>query len=167
MSDSLNPESSGERTVIKRVSDREIAVTRSFDAPARIVFAAWTQAELFKRWWAPKSLGFPLRSCDLDVRTGGSYRLEFGKDGEEGFAFFGKYTEVVPNQRIVWTNDEGENGGTSTVTFVEEGGKTHLTFSETYPSKEALEASLGGLGDTPEQFAQLDELLVELVAQET
>lgn len=83
MSDSLNPESSGERTVIKRVSDREIAVTRSFDAPARIVFAAWTQAELFKRWWAPKSLGFPLRSCDLDVRTGGSYRLEFGKDGEE------------------------------------------------------------------------------------
>ncbi len=154
--------SGDERTEVKRVSDVEIAVTRSFDAPARIVFKAWTDPELFKRWWAPKSMGYPLRACDMDVRTGGTYRLEFGRDGEESFAFFGKYLEVVPPTRLVWTNEEGEDGGISTVTFVEQGGKTLLTFSETYPTREALEASLGGLEGTPEQFAQLDELLASI-----
>ncbi|QDZ12055.1 SRPBCC family protein [Devosia ginsengisoli] len=152
------------RTVVKRISEREIAATRIFDAPARIVFEAWTDPELFARWWVPKSLGVPLRSCEMDVRTGGTYRLEFGKDAENSWAFFGKYIDVVPPTRIVWTNDEGENGAISTVTFVEQDGKTLLTFSEVYPSKQALDESLGGMDGAPEQFEQLDELLATLGA---
>jgi uncharacterized protein YndB with AHSA1/START domain len=141
-----------------------MTVTRVFDAPARIVFEAWTTPELFMRWWVPKSLGVPLRSCEMDVRTGGSYRLEFGNDAENTWAFFGKYVEVVPPARLVWTNDESESGAISTVTFAEEGGRTLLTFTEVYPSKEALDESLGGMEGTPEQFEQLDELLATLVA---
>ena len=152
------------RTTVKRTSEREMAVTRIFDAPARIVFEAWTNPELFMRWWVPKSLGVPLRSCEMDVRTGGTYRLEFGKDAENTWAFFGRYIEVVPPARLVWTNEEGENGAISTVTFVEDGGKTLLTFSEVYSTKEALDESLGGMEGTPEQFEQLDELLATLGA---
>ena len=152
------------RTTVRRVSDCEMAVTRNFDAPARIVFEAWTNPELFARWWVPKSIGVVLRSCQMDVRTGGSYRLEFGNDAENTFAFFGKYLEVVPPTRIVWSNEEGENVAISTVTFVEEGGKTLLTFTEVHPTKQALDESLGGMEGTPEQFEQLDALLATLVA---
>lgn len=162
MNDSQDP-SSG-KTEVQRISDREIAVTRTFDAPAHLVFEAWSNPELFARWWVPKSLGVPLRSCEMDVRTGGTYRLEFGQDAENTFAFFGRYTEVVPAQRIVWTNEEDETGAISTVTFVERDGKTFLTFSETYATPEALEASLGGLDGAPEQFDQLAALLPTLSA---
>ncbi|KFL27372.1 ATPase [Devosia sp. 17-2-E-8] len=152
------------RTTVKRASEVEMVVTRIFDAPARIVFEAWTNPELFARWWVPKSIGIPLRSCEMDVRTGGTYRLEFGKDAENTWAFFGRYLEVVPPSRIVWTNEEDENGAVSTVIFVEKDGKTLLTFTEVYPTKEALDESLGGMEGTPEQFEQLDELLATLSA---
>ena len=146
-------------------SEREIIVTRTFDAPARLVFDAWTKPELFKRWWAPRSLGMHLRSVELDVRTGGTYRLEFGEDPASSMAFFGKYVEVVPNSKIVWTNDEGgDEGSVTTVTFEEQGGKTLLTFRELYPSREALEANAGAEGAMPEQFDQLDELLASMAA---
>ncbi|WP_332700833.1 SRPBCC family protein [Devosia sp.] len=155
----------GGRTTVKRTSEREVTATRIFDAPPRIVFKAWTKPELFMRWWVPKSLGVPLRSCEMDVRTGGTYRLEFGNDAGSSWAFFGTYIEVVPPSRLVWTNDEGESDGAiSTVTFVEDGGRTLLTFSEVYPTKEALDESLGGIEGTPEQFEQLDELLATLGA---
>ena len=150
-------------TKVERRSDRELVVTRTFDAPARIVFDAWTKPELFMRWWAPKSSGVPLRSCEMDVRPGGQYRLEFGRDDSHSMAFFGKYVEVVPESRLVWTNDESDNGAVSTATFEETGGKTLLTFSELYPSKEALDESFEGMeGGMPEQFEQLDELLASL-----
>lgn len=153
-------------TAVQRVSDLEIAVTREFDAPARLVFEAWSRADLFARWWVPQSIGMPLRKCEMDVRTGGTYRLEFGKDGENTWAFFGRYLEVVPPQKIVWTNEEGGEGGAiSTVTFAEENGQTRVRFSETYPTKEALEENIGGLEGAPEQFAQLDALLVALAAE--
>lgn len=155
-SESENP------TTVKRKSERELVVTRSFDAPARIVFEAWTKPELFKRWWAPKSMGVPILSCEMDVRVGGRYRLEFGHDASKSFAFFGKYVEVIPNARLAWTNEESADGAVSTVTFEEKDGKTLLTFSELYPSKEALEAGQGAEDAMPEQFAQLDELLVSL-----
>lgn len=150
------------RTKVTRTSDREVVVTRRFDAPARIVYQAWTTPELFMRWWVPKSLGVPLRSCEMDVRVGGSYRLEFGADGEDTFAFFGQYIEVVPSEKLVWTNDEGESVAISTVIFAEEGGRTLLTFSEVHPSKDALDQSLGGMEATPEQFDQLDVVLASL-----
>lgn len=149
------------RTSIERRGDREVVVTRLFDAPPSTVYKAWSRPELFQRWWMPRSLaGVSLVSCDLDMRTGGKYRLEFGTGGSETTAFYGKYLDVVPNERIVWTNDEGEEGAITTVTFADQGGKTLLTFHEVYPSKEALEEALqGSLAGLPEQLDQLDELL--------
>ncbi|KAB2838009.1 MAG: SRPBCC family protein, partial [Burkholderiales bacterium] len=149
------------RTNVERTSESELVVTRTFNAPARIVFEAWTKPELFMRWWAPKSMGVPLLSCEMDVRTGGKYRLEFGQDASDSWAFFGKYIEVIPHARLVWTNEEDEDGAVTTVTFEENGGKTLLIFRELYPSKEALDEALVGMeGGMPEQFEQLDELLV-------
>lgn len=152
-------------TNIQRSSDTELVVTRTFAAPARIVYEAWSTPELFKRWWAPKSIGIPLRSCEMDVRTGGKYRLEFGHDAENTWTFFGKYLEVVPNARMVWTNDEGEDGAITTVTFEEKDGTTRLVVHDRYPSKEALDEAMvsGSVGGFEEQFAQLDELLPTLV----
>lgn len=151
-------------TSLERVGDRELVATRTFDAPPRIVYKAWSQAELFKRWWMPKSVaGVSLVSCDIDMRTGGKYRLEFSAGGPDTMAFYGKYLEVVPNERIVWTNDEGEEGAVTTVTFAEQGGKTLLTFHEAYPTPEALEEAMqGSAAGLPEQLQQLDELLAEI-----
>ena len=150
-------------TTVERKSERELVVTRTFDAPARIVFEAWTKPELFMRWWAPKSMGVPLLSCEMDVRAGGKYRLEFGQDASNSSAFFGRYLEVTPYSRLVWTNDESDAGAVTTVTFEEEGGKTLLVLRELYPSKEALDDAIIGMEDAmPEQFEQLDELLVTL-----
>jgi uncharacterized protein YndB with AHSA1/START domain len=154
------------RTTVERKSDREVVVTRTFDAPARLVYEAWTRADLFRQWWVPRSLGMTLRSCELDVRTGGTYRLVFGDDPANTMAFFGKYLDVVPNQRIVWTNEEsGPDGSVTTVTLEEKSGKTMLVMSELYPTKEALDAAGTGAQDAlQETFAQLDAVLVSLAA---
>jgi uncharacterized protein YndB with AHSA1/START domain len=153
--------SAQDRTSVERRGDRELVVTRIFDAPPRTVYRAWSQPELFRRWWMPKSVsGASLLSCDMDVRTSGKYRLEFGTGGSDTMAFYGKYLEVVPNERIVWTNDEDEAGAVTTVIFEDQGGKTLLTFHEVYPSKEALEEALqGSAAAMPEQLEQLDKLL--------
>src|SRR5215475_70871 len=111
-------------TTVERKSERELVVTRTFDAPPRIVFEAWTKPELIKRWWAPKSSGVPLLSVEVDVRVGGRYRYVFGTEPPKSFAFFGQYTEVVPNARIVWTNEESDEGAISTLTLTEKDGKT-------------------------------------------
>jgi uncharacterized protein YndB with AHSA1/START domain len=147
------------RTTTERKSERELVVTRIVNRPARIVFEAWTKPELFKRWWVPKSFGLSLLSCEMDVRSGGTYRLVFNASPEP-MAFFGRYIEVTPHSRLVWTNDEGGDGGAvTTVNFEEKGGKTLIVMHDIYPSKEALEASgsTGGMGET---FEQLDELLL-------
>ena len=148
-------------TTVERKSERELVVTRTFNGPPRIVFEAWTRPELFRRWWVPKSLGMSLRSCEMDVRVGGKYRLEFEPDG---VAFFGTYLDVTPNSRLAWTNEEGGEGGpVTTVTFEEKGGKTLVVLRESYPSKEALDAAGTGAADAMgETFDQLDELLVAL-----
>jgi uncharacterized protein YndB with AHSA1/START domain len=148
------------RTTVERKSDRELVVTRTFDAPARLVFEAWTRPELFRQWWLPKSMDMALDSCEMDVRVGGGYRLVF----VGGAAFFGKYLEVTPPSRLVWTNEEGgEAGPVTTVTFEEKAGKTLLVLHELYPSKEALDAAGTGAADAmQETFGQLDELLVAL-----
>jgi uncharacterized protein YndB with AHSA1/START domain len=144
-------------TTVERRGDCEVVVTRTFDAPARLVFEAWSTPELFQRWWVPKSMGMTLHACEMDVRTGGTYRLNFG----EGMDFFGRYVEVVPPTRIVWTNEEGgESSSVTTVTFEETDGRTLLVMTERYPSKEALDAEGTGAAEaTHETFAQLDELL--------
>ena len=152
------------RTTVERKSEREVVVTRTFNGPARIVFEAFTKPEIFKQWWIPKSFGMSLHSCEMDVRTGGQYRLLIGQGDSTPMAFFGRYLEVTPHSRLVWTNDEGGDGGpVTTVTFEEKGGKTLLVMHELYPSKEALDAAGTGAADAMgETFEQLDELLVTL-----
>ena len=154
------------RTTVERKSELELVVMRTFNGPARIVFEAWTRPELFKQWWVPKSMGMFLRSCELDVRVGGRYRLVFGHDASNPAEFFGRYIEVTPPSRLVWTNEEdGEGGSITTVTFEEQSGKTLLVMHELYSSKEALDAAGTGAADAMvETFAQLDELLLTLGA---
>ena len=149
------------RTVVQRKSDFELVVTRTFDAPAHIVFEAWSNPELFKLWWVPKSVGMSLLSCDMDIRTGGTYRLVFSHPAfDQPMAFFGTYKEVTPHKRLVWTNEDSDQGAVTTVTFEENDGKTLVTFHELYPTTAALEEALAGSAEgLPEQFAQLDELL--------
>jgi uncharacterized protein YndB with AHSA1/START domain len=152
-----------DRTTVERKSERELVTTRTFNGPARIVFEAWTKPELLKRWWAPKSSGLILHSCEVDVRVGGRYRFEFVHGDSQSMAFFGKYVEVIPHSRLVWTNEESADGSVTTLTFEEKGGMTLLVMHELYPSKEALDAAFVGMeGGMPESFAQLDELLVAL-----
>lgn len=145
------------RTTVER-KEREIVVTRTFNAPARLVFEAWTKPELSKRWRVPKSMGVSLLSCEMDVRVGGKYRLVFASN--PAMEFFRRYVEVTPSSRLSWTNDEGgEGGAVTTVTFEEKGGKTLLVMHDLYPSKEALEAASGSENGMPEALDQLDELL--------
>jgi len=126
------------------------------------VFEAWTKPELLKQWWVPKSIGVTMLSCEADVRVGGQYRFVFSHGDSPPMEFFGKYIEVIPNSRLVWTNDEGEEGGAvTTVTFEEKAGKTLLVMHELYPSKEALDAAMasGEKSCMEETFSQLDEVL--------
>ncbi len=150
------------RTTVERTSDREMVATRTVDGPARIVFEAWTKPELIMKWWAPKAYGITFLSCETDVRTGGGYRYVFGHPAsEQPMAFFGKYIEVTPPSRLVWTNEEEADGAVTTATFEEKDGKTLVVVHDLYPSKEALDAAIasGSTGAWPEQFEQLDDLL--------
>ena len=149
---------------VERKSERELVVTRTVNGPARLVFEAWTRAELFRRWWVPESCGLTLLSCEMDVRAGGGYRLVFSHQGST-MEFFGEYREVTPHSRLVWTNEEGDSGVTvTTVTFEESAGKTLLVVHDLYPSKEALDDAVdsGATGGLPESLDQLDELLVSM-----
>jgi len=148
-------------TTVERKSEREVIITRTFNGPAHLVFEAWTKPELMRRWWVPKSSGLTLLSCEMDVRTGGTYRFVFQHpSAPEGMAFFGRYLEVSPPSRLVWTNDEGGDAGQiSTVTLEDRGDTTRMVLHELYPSGEAYEAGAGAYDAMPESFDQLDELL--------
>lgn len=158
--------SGNDRTTMARKSERELVVTRTFNAPAGIVFNAWTKPDLLRLWWAPKSFGVSFISCEADVRAGGAYRFVFSHPAsEQPMAFFGRYIEVTPHSRLVWTNDEGgEGGAVTTVTFEERGAETLVVMHDLYPSKEALDGAIasGSTSGCSETFAQLDELLVTL-----
>lgn len=156
-----------ESTTAVRTSDRDFVVTRTVDGPARLVFQAWTQADLFRRWWVPASFPVELLGCELDVRVGGGYCLTFGMEGHPPMSFYGKYLEVVPAARLVWTNEEaGEVGQVSTVTFEEKAGRTTVVLTDTYPTKEALDEAMvsGNCGAMPETFEQLAALVPTLTA---
>jgi uncharacterized protein YndB with AHSA1/START domain len=152
------------RTTVEQTSERELVVTRTFNGPVRLVFEAWTKPELLKQWWVPKSCGMSMLSCDTDVRTGGTYRFVFSHGGSEPMAFFGRYVEVVSHARLVWTNEEGGDGGAvTTVTFEENAGKTRVAVRELHPSKQALDdaRASGSEAGAIEAYDQLDELLVQ------
>ena len=157
------------RTIVERTSERELVVTRTLDGPPRLVFEAWVKPDLFQRWWAPQSFGVSLISYEADVRTGGAYRLVMGHpSSEQPMAFFGRYIEVTPHSRLIWTNDEGgEGGAVTTVTFAEQNGATRVVVHELYASKEALDDAMasGSTSGWGEQFEQLDDLIVILNAE--
>lgn len=146
-------------TTVERPSDREIVVTRTVNAPAHLVWEAWTKAELFRQWWVPKSYGLNLHSCELDVRVGGQYRLAFLHEGAT-MEFFGTYLEVLPHSRLVWTNEEGDDGQVTTVTFEETDGKTRVVVHDLYPSADAVDT--GSTGALTEVLNQLDDLLASM-----
>jgi uncharacterized protein YndB with AHSA1/START domain len=155
-----------DRATVERTSERELVVTRTVNGPAHLVYEAWTRPELFERWWVPRSFAISLLSCELDARVGGRYRLVFGHEGST-MGFFGRYLEVTPDARLVWTNDEGdEDGPVTTVTFEDQGGSTLVTVRDLYPSSEALDAAVASgstaISAMPESLGQLDELLVSL-----
>lgn len=153
------------QTTSERTSDRELVVTRTFDAPARLVFKAWTDSALFARWWVPKSLGLKLLSCEVDARKGGKYRLVFDVEGKE-MPFFGTYLDVVAPTRLQWTNEEEgpDTGSITTLTLAEKDGKTHMTMHDQFRSKEALDAAIesGSTSGNAETFQQLEDLLPTL-----
>lgn len=159
----MNAQPTDEATAtVERTSDTELVVTRTVNGPPHLVFRAWTEPELFRRWWVPRSFPITLLSCEMDVRVGGGYRLEFGHEGSS-VAFFGRYVEVTPPARLVWTNEEDGAGiQVTTVTFEDLDGRTRLTIHDQYPSKEALEAGSGSTEAMPEVLRQLDELLLDL-----
>ena len=148
---------------VERRSDRELVVTRTINGPQRLVYEAWTRPDLFQRWWVPKSFPISLLSCELDVRVGGRYRLVYGSEGST-MEFFGRYLEVIPPSRLVWTNEEGEGETITTVTFEEADDGTRVVVADLYPSKEALEAGSGSTDAMPEVLEQLEELVVSLAA---
>jgi uncharacterized protein YndB with AHSA1/START domain len=147
------------RTTVERTSEREFTVTRTFDAPARLVYEAWTKPELLQRWWAPKSMGMALLSVEADVRVGGTYRIVFDLGDSKTMAFFGTYLEVKPHSLLVWTNEEGGGAVITTVTFEEKAGKTRLVLRERHPTKEATDEGIGFGEGLRETLDQLDELL--------
>ena len=156
-------------TAVERTSERELIVTRTFNAPAHLVFEAWSRPELLKRWWVPESFGMTFVSCEADVRTGGTYRFVFSHPAaEQPMAFFGRYIEVIPDSRIVWTNEESADGPVTTVTFEEKDGQTLLVLRELYASRQALDDAIAsgstGTSAASEQFELLDELLVTRVS---
>ena len=165
------PSSAKNRTAVQRTSEHELVVTRTFNGPGRLVFEAWTHPDLIQRWWVPKSFGASFLSCETDVRTGGAYRFVFSHaSSEKPLAFFGKYLEVVPGSRLVWTNEEGGEGGAiTTVTFEEIDGETLVVTRDVYSSKEALDAAIasGATGGSCETYEQLDALLINLGASAT
>jgi uncharacterized protein YndB with AHSA1/START domain len=153
------------RTTVERTSERELVVTRTINGPRRIVFESFTRPDLLRRWWVPKSFPISLLSCEADVRVGGQYRFVFGVGDSKTMAFFGSYIEVTPHSRLIWTNDEGGEGGpVTTVTFEDIGGQTLVVMHDLYSSKEALDAAMasGEKSGMAETFDQLDELLVTL-----
>ena len=155
-------------TIVKRTSDRELVVTRTFNAPARIVFDAWTKPELLKRWWAPKSMGVSLFECEQDFRVGGAYRFAFGRDPRNPEVFSGRYLEVDPPARLVLTQlyERMAHVGDVVVTadFEENEGRTRLTLRQLFPSKEALEGALASGMERGMRITldQLDELVAPM-----
>jgi uncharacterized protein YndB with AHSA1/START domain len=156
--------------IVDRRSDLELVVSRVFDAPARIVYTAFTKPEHMKRWWAPKGFGVVMYECDIDLRVGGKFRYVFGREGEPKMAFSGEFTEVVPNQKIVSTQlfEQMPQAGIAivTATFTEIDGATTLELLQTFPTKAALDGAVAtGMTDGMKlTFQQLAALCAELAA---
>jgi uncharacterized protein YndB with AHSA1/START domain len=154
---------------LELVGDREIVMTRSFAAPARLVFEAYTKADLVAKWWAPKKCGVEMVSCEAEVRVGGKWRYTLRNPDTEVVAFYGEYREVTAPERVVYTEQFSKfpDGPPVivTVTFVERDGRTEMTSTQLYPSKEVREmvVATGMEFGANETLNQLEEVLRSLV----
>jgi uncharacterized protein YndB with AHSA1/START domain len=142
-------------------SDREVVLTRVFDAPRRLVFDAFSKPELLKRWFGPR--GWSLVVCEVDLKVGGGFRFVLrGPDGKE-MGMRGVYREIVPPERSVHMESFDDYPGESQVTavFTEQGGKTTLTATVLYPSREVRDAVLksGMEHGAAESYDKLAEML--------
>ncbi len=160
------PENEAHRMSLERTSDTTLVITRTLRAPPAIVFEAWTNPDYVRRWWAPLSRGVTLTECDADLRPGGEYRYVLTR-GKERFAFYGKYLEITPPSRLVYTQifePFPDAEARITVSFEADGGYTRLVSREVYPSKVALDGALhSGMEDgARETFQQLDELVASM-----
>jgi uncharacterized protein YndB with AHSA1/START domain len=162
-------------TTLSLEGDREIVITRTFNGPARIVFEAWTRPEHVRRWWAPRSRGVSLTACDADVRVGGRYRYVARLDRGGEFAFTGRYVEVAPPSRLVYTEVfEPTAAGAKpddpevvvTVSFEERDGRTHVVSRSLCPSKDVRDAIIasGMEHGMRESMDQLDALVASRAA---
>ncbi|WNG38231.1 SRPBCC family protein [Archangium violaceum] len=152
------------------IADREVVITRVFEAPARILFEAYSKPEHIKRWFGPR--GWPVTLCEMDFRKGGRFRFQMtGPNGQKNTPFGGEYLEIVPNRKIVYDNGFESPGAEKmivTVTFDEQGGKTTLTMHTLFASVAMKNAHVGGgfVQGTGSGFDQLEELAAELRAKE-
>jgi len=130
---------------VTTTGDREVAMTRTFDAPRDVVFKTWTQPELLKRWlYGPDE--WPLAVCKIDLRVGGTLRFEWGPHEGKSMGMSGVYQEIAPPDRLAFTElwDDNWTGGETlvTITFVEQAGKTTVTQTVQYSSSAARDAAL-------------------------
>jgi uncharacterized protein YndB with AHSA1/START domain len=151
------------------MADRELIISRVYDAPARLLFEAYTRPEHIKRWFGPRD--WPVTHCEMDFRVGGRFRFRMtGPAGEQGPPFGGQYLEIVRNQKIVYDTAFEAPGSETfvvTVTFDEQGGKTTLVMRTLFASA-AMKREYLGLGfaeGTGSGFDQLGELVAELLAR--
>ena len=154
------------KMIVTLPSDREIKLTRVFNAPRRFVFEAMTSCEHLRHWWGPAKYKFV--KCDIDFRAGGKWRIVQTGDGQE-FAFCGEIREIVPNERIVQTFEFEPMAGhisVETMTLTEKNGKTTLTTVSVFDSKEDRDGMLqsGMEGGASETYDRLDDYLLELQA---
>src|ERR671919_13844 len=159
---------SGNKLKVTTPSDKEIAMSRVFDAPRDLVFEAHTSCEHLSNWWGPRK--YEIVSCEIDFRPGGAWRIVHrGPDGEE-YGFRGEYREIVPPERIVWTFEfEGMPGQVTeeTMTLEEHDGKTTFTTKSVFDSVEARDGMLesGMESGAAETMDRLDEYLEGLKEQ--
>lgn len=141
---------------VEPVSEREVIVTRAFDAPARLVFEAFRNPEYLKRWFGPR--GWPLTRCEVDFRVSGRFTFAMtGPDGNQGPSFGGDYLQIVPDQRIVYVIDTYDEPMTVTLSFDERAGKTTLTYHTLFNSV-AMKNRHVGAGFTEGVASGLDQL---------
>ncbi|MGH7561039.1 MAG: SRPBCC family protein [Gemmatimonadales bacterium] len=143
-------------------TDRDVVITRVVDAPRGLVFDAWTDARYVQQWMLGPE-GWTMPVCEIDLRPGGTWRFVWRKTGGSEMAMTGSYREVSPPNRVVWTERWGPEWPetVNTLSLTEAGGRTTITLTVTYPSREARDAALKtGMKDGMEvSYARLEKLL--------
>jgi uncharacterized protein YndB with AHSA1/START domain len=153
---------------VESPATREVTITRRFDAPARLLFEAYSKPEHIRRWFGPR--GWPVTSCQMDFRVGGAFEFAMtGPEGQAGTPFGGDYLEIVPDRRIVYDNGFKTPGAEKmlvTVTFEETDGRTLLTIHTRFPSDEMYRGHVGGgiVVGINSGLDQMEELVAEMQA---